>query len=241
MPKGGKQRKRRQQRRARQRRGAGSVDAVDSNQPETEHYEAMVDEAMVEIASADVECMMRDQGYTLAEITRMREMARQYVSGQDRAQMVQALSENVKADHSELHTTLEDIQKPLGNDCHFWHEIDFKVYDLPGGVDGDVQKYRIDNPETRFTLRAPYNGELSKQCYEAMIVLFRNIISEYSDEDKNKLRKQLEQRINEDKMDCAPRAAALMELYPERFNEATLRVGGVGWRHGNGDVHWEYG
>jgi hypothetical protein len=185
--------------------------------------------------SAMVEMMMQMTGQTREQVLRMRDKAFQYVQSQP-ADKVAAKVAALGGSTSELHTSLEEVQGIGGSDMHVWHEVDGVIYGLSCGVNGDIQEYNKNNPNSAFTLRRAYPPALQEECFEEFIrsklVRARLIppsmaASLLDNEEKWKNR-------------CGERAALLMVLYPETFTRATLRIGGVGWRQG-GCVHWEFG
>lgn len=186
--------------------------------------------------AAMVQAMMEMTGQTKMQVLQMRDKALRYVQEQPPDKVMKKVTQSLTQSTRELHTTLEQIQGIGGSDMHVWHEVGGIIYDLPSGVDGDIQKFNKDNPDSPFTLRRPYPPSLQEECFQKFV--------------KSKLQRALmiPQGIdvglgNEKKWEnrCVERAALLMALYPETFDRTTLRIGGVGWREKSGIVHWEFG
>lgn len=186
--------------------------------------------------AAMVQAMMEMTGQTKMQVLQMRDKALRYVQEQPPDKVMKKVTQSLTQSTRELHTTLEQIQGIGGSDMHVWHEVGGIIYDLPSGVDGDIQKFNKDNPDSPFTLRRPYPPSLQEECFQKFV--------------KSKLQRALmiPQGIdvglgNEKKWEnrCVERAALLMALYPETFDRTTLRIGGVGWRDSEGTVHWEFG
>lgn len=186
--------------------------------------------------AAMVQAMMEMTGQTKMQVLQMRDKALRYVQEQPPDKVMKKVTQSLTQSTRELHTTLEQIQGIGGSDMHVWHEVGGIIYDLPSGVDGDIQKFNKDNPDSPFTLRRPYPPSLQEECFQKFV--------------KSKLQRALmiPQGVdvglgNEKKWEnrCVERAALLMALYPETFDRTTLRIGGVGWREKSGIVHWEFG
>lgn len=186
--------------------------------------------------AAMVQAMMEMTGQTKEQVLQMRDKALRFVQKQPPEKVMKKVTQTLTQSTRELHTTLEQIQGIGGSDMHVWHEVGGIIYDLPGGVNGDIQKFNKDNPDSPFTLRRPYTPDLQEECFQKFV--------------KSKLQRamMIPQGIDvglgsEEKWEnrCVERAALLMALYPDTFNRATLRIGGVGWRDSEGAVHWEFG
>jgi hypothetical protein len=186
--------------------------------------------------AAMVQAMMEMTGQTKMQVLQMRDKALRYVQEQPPDKVTKKVTQSLTQSTRELHTTLEQIQGIGGSDMHVWHEVGGIIYDLPCGVDGDIQKFNKQNADSPFTLRRPYTPDLQEECFQKFV--------------KSKLQRALmiPQGIdvglgNEKKWEnrCVERAALLMALYPETFDRTTLRIGGVGWREKSGAVHWEFG
>ena len=184
--------------------------------------------------AAMIQAMMEMTGQTKEQVLHMRDKALHYVQNQPPAKVMKKVTQSLTQSTRELHTTLEQIQGIGGSDMHVWHEVGGLIYDLP--INGDIQKFNKDNPDSPFTLRRAYPPALQEECFQKFV--------------KSKLQRALmiPPGVNvdlgsEEKWEnrCVERAAVLMALYPETFNRATLCIGGVGWREQSGAVHWEFG
>ena len=192
--------------------------------------------------SAMIEAMMNATGQTREEILQMRDKALNYVQSHPRDDVMAKAHRVLTKTTSELHASVEQVHGFGGSDMHVWHEVDGAIYDLPGGINGDIEVYNKDNPNSRYTLRRAYPAELQEECFQDFVsrkLARARMIPPYAVE--NLLRD--DPGLNSDTWNnrCAERAALLMAHYPDTFTQDTLRIGGVGWRDKSGTVHWEFG
>lgn len=195
--------------------------------------------------AAMVEAMMNQfPGTSREQILQMRDRAFAYTQRHPQSEMMAKAHQVMTKTTSELHTSIEEIRGFSGPDIHVWHEVDGKIYDLAGGVDGDIQEYNRHNSNSRYTLRRAYPAALQEECFREFIEgKLARVMSVIAVPDvEQKLRRE-DPGLNSEKWknSCVQRAAVLMGLYPDTFNRDTLRIGGVGWRDLQGRVHWEFG
>lgn len=192
--------------------------------------------------AAMIEAMMKMTGQTREEILEMRDIALQCVQSQPEDVVMAKARQVLTKPTSELHTSVEEVRGFSGPDLHVWHEVGGKIYGLPGGINGDIEEYNKDNPNSRYTLRRAYPAELQDECFNEFVLpkiaracrIPSHAVGKILVDDPG---------LNSEKWkgSCAERAAFLMAHCPHRFDQDTLRIGGVGWRTQEGEVHWEFG
>ena len=192
--------------------------------------------------AAMIEAMMNATGQSREEILQIRAKALNYVQSHPRDDVMAKAHRVLTKTTSELHASVEQVHGFGGSDMHVWHEVDGAIYDLPGGINGDIEVYNKDNPNSRYTLRRAYSAELQEECFQDFVsrkLARARMIPPYAVE--NLLRD--DPGLNSDKWNnrCVERAALLMAHCPDTFTQDTLRIGGVGWRDQSGTVHWEFG
>lgn len=189
-----------------------------------------------------VEAMMKMTGQTREEILEMRDMALRCVQSQPEDVVMSKAHQVLTKTTTELHTSVEEVHGFAGRDLHAWHEVEGKIYGLPGGINGDIQQYNKDNPNSRYTLRRAYPAELQDECFNKFVLPKIGRACRIPFAAVEKLLRD-DPGLNSEKWKgrCVERAALLMAHCPDTFDQDTLRIGGVGWRTHEGEVHWEFG
>lgn len=193
--------------------------------------------------SAMVEAMMKMTGASKEHVLEMRDRAQKYVQSQPPDEVMAKAQQVLTKATSELHTSVDEIRGFGGSDMHVWHEVDGVIYGLPGGVNGDIQEYNKNNPNSRYTLRRAYPATLQEECFHEFVegklaramMIAPHMVQEFMRADPGLDSKK------KWKDKCLERAALLMAHRPDTFTRDTIRIGGVGWRDKSGNVHWEFG
>jgi len=193
--------------------------------------------------AAMVGAMMNITGQSREHILEMRDIALNYVQSQPNNDVVMAKAHQVLTKTtSELHASVEEIRGFGGSDVHVWHEVDGAIYGLLGGINGDIEEYNKDNPNSRYTLRRAYSAELQDECFHEFVlrkIARATMIPSHAVEKLLRDDPGLNSLSWNDR--CVERAALLMAHCPGTFTQDTLRIGGVGWRDQQGKKHWEFG
>lgn len=192
--------------------------------------------------AAMVEAMMNITGQSREYVLKMRDTALNFVQSQPKDVVMAKAHQVLTKTTSELHTSVEDVHGFAGRDMHVWHEVDGAIYGLPGGINGDIQEYNKDNPNSRYTLRRAYPAELQNECFNEFVLPKIGRACRIPSHAVEKLLRD-DPGLNSEKWkgSCVERAALLMAHCPHTFDQDTLRIGGVGWRTQEGEVHWEFG
>ena len=233
----GKNARRREKKRRQALRRAREEGAAAAAQPAAAAMMPLPNEA------AMVETMMNQfPGQTREQILELRNAALAYVQNHTKSEVMTKAHQVLTKTTSELHTSLEETRGFGGPDLHVWHEVEGTIYGLPGGINGDIEEYNKDNPNSRYTLRRAYPAALQDECFLEFVLPKIGRASTIPSHAVEKLLRDVP-GLNSEKWkgSCVERAALLMAHCPHTFDQDTLRIGGVGWRNQEGKVHWEFG